>query len=101
MACQNSNRGSILGVDHRQSAKVEMSKHLKCFGKCVSHVDYIRFLNHVGAKVDNPMHVALTNLLDFLVFSISGVGITVEHPPIQKVFRVRELLNVLLPSVKR
>ena len=62
-----------------------MSKHFQGFGKSVGHLDNIRFLNHIGSKVDDPMHVPLTDLLDFLVFSISGIGVTVEHPPIQKV----------------
>jgi len=76
-----------------------MSKHFKCFGESVSHVDHIGLFNNVGAKVDESMQIALTNFLYFLVLSISGVGVSIEHPPVQMVFRLREILKVLIPSV--
>jgi len=76
-----------------------MSKHFERFGESVSHLDHVGFFNHVGAKVDQAMKIALADFLYFLVIPIRGVEVRVEHPPVQKVFRLREIQKVLVPSV--
>lgn len=85
---------SIQRVDNQQVSQVKITEYVEYFLQLVMGEHAVRVFDHVGAQIYSCFGVFLTNMLDFIVFSVNRKEWCVKCFPVQQVSFVRNFIIV-------